>query len=329
MELYAGDTWYPNDILTKCITTEKLNCAGSLEFGVTSNFAPILEDKKIITLTEGEETVFRGRVLSAARKTVGEMSVLCEGELAFFNDSIIYGRLRGDFDDVFSSLIELHNTKTDTWQHIEEGDVDGFDASHTFGESGKSMRTMEMLQSIVALEPNRFLLFENDEDNNRVLSFYSMEHPLYINQQEIVFGENLISFRRERRFDDIVTRVYAYGTTQEGEHIRLDNPVDADADAIARYGIIAKRIDVNADSTAELTQLARSALCTQHSENIEIEAFDRHWIDKSIPRFRPRAVVVKSPPDGFTGTVIIREVRQDWLNPGKNTIKIGTTRKIV
>lgn len=324
MELYAGDTWYPNDILTKCITTEKLNCAGSLEFGVTSNFAPILEDKKIITLTDGEETVFRGRVLSAARKTVGEMSVLCEGELAFFNDSTVVGTFHGEIEDVISRLIELHNSRTGTWQHIAEGDLNSSGTEFIVGESGKRVRTMEMLQNAIAMEPDFFLFFANGE-----LNYDFLNHPRYMNQQEIVFGENLISFRRERRFDDIVTRVYAYGTTQEGEHIKLDNPVDADPDAIARYGIIAKRIDVNADTTAELTQLARSALCTQHSENIEIEAFDRHWIDKSIPRFRPRAVVVKSPPDGFTGTVIIREVRQDWLNPGKNTIKIGTTRKIV
>lgn len=324
MELYVGDTWYPNDILTKCITTEKLNCAGSLEFGVTSNFAPILEDKKIITLTEGEETVFRGRVLSAARKTVGEMSVLCEGELAFFNDSTVVGTFHGEIEDIVSRLIELHNSRTAAWQHIAEGDLNSSGTEFIVGESGKRVRTMEMLQNAIAMEPDFFLFFANGE-----LNYDFLNHPRYMNQQEIVFGENLISLRRERRFDDIITRVYAYGTTQEGEHIRLDNPVDADADAIAQYGIIAKRIDVNADSTAELTQLARSALCTQHSENIEIEAFDRHWIDKSIPRFRPRAVVVKSPPDGFTGTVIIREVRQDWLNPGKNTIKIGTTRKIV
>lgn len=324
MELHVGDTWYPNDILTKCVTAEKLNCAGSLEFGVTSNFAPILEDKKIITLTDGEETVFRGRVLSASRKTVGEMSVLCEGELAFFNDSTVVGTFHGEIEDVISRLIELHNSRTAAWQHIAEGDLNSSGTEFIVGESGKRVRTMEMLQNAIAMEPDFFLFFANGE-----LNYDFLNHPRYMNQQEIVFGENLISFRRERRFDDIVTRVYAYGTTQEGEHIRLDNPVDADADAIAQYGIIAKRIDVNADSTAELTQLARSALCTQHSENIEIEAFDRHWIDKSIPRFRPRAVVVKSPPDGFTGTVIIREVRQDWLNPGKNTIKIGTTRKIV
>lgn len=324
MELYVGDTWYPNDILTKCITTEKLNCAGSLNFGVTSNFAPILEDKKIITLTEGEKTVFRGRVLSAARKTVGEMPVLCEGELAFFNDSTVVGTFHGEIEDVISRLIELHNSRTAAWQHITEGRLNSSGEEFTVGESGKRVRTMEMLQNAIAMEPDFFLFFANGE-----LNYDFLNHPRYMNQQEIVFGENLISFRRERRFDDIVTRVYAYGTTQEGEHIRLDNPVDADADTIAQYGIIAKRIDVNADSTAELTQLARSALCTQHSENIEIEAFDQHWIDKSIPRFRPGAVVVKSPPDGFTGTVIIREVRQDWLNPGKNTIKIGTTRKIV
>lgn len=324
MELYVGDTWYPNDILTKCITTEKLNCAGSLEFGVTSNFAPILEDKTIITLTDCDETVFRGRVLSTARKTIGEMAVVSEGELSFFNDSMAVGSFRGEIEDVISNLITLHNSRTDTWQHIAEGDLNSSGTEFIVGESGKRVRIMELLQSAVSMEPDGFLFFENGE-----LNYDAISSPRYMNQQKIVFGENLISLRRERRFDDIVTRVYAYGTTQEGEHIKLDNPVDADPDAIARYGIIAKRIDVNADTTAELTQLARSALCTQHSESIEIEAFDRHWIDKSIPRFRPRAVVVKSPPDGFTGTVIIREVRQDWLNPGKNTIKIGTTRKIV
>lgn len=319
MELYVGDTWYPSDTLTACVTAEKLNCAGSLEFGVTSNFAPILEDKKIITLTDGEETVFRGRVLSAARKTVGEMSVLCEGELAFFNDSTVVGTFHGEIEDIVSRLIELHNSRTAAWQHIAEGDLNSSGTEFIVGESGKRVRTMEMLQNAIAMEPDFFLFFANGE-----LNYDATSSLRYMNRQEIVSGENLISFRRERRFDDIVTRVYAYGTTQEGEQFKLDNPVDASAAAIAQYGIIAKRIDVNADTPEELEQLARSALCTAHQENIEIEALDMHWIDKSVPRFRPRAVIVRSQPDSFTGTAVIREVRQDWLHPGKNTIRIGT-----
>ena len=316
MELYVGDTWYPNDVLTQCVCTEKINCAGSLEFTVTSGFDQILADKAIITLEDDGETVFRGRVLSAIRRAAAPMSVVCEGELAFFNDSTAVGSFRGEIEDVISNLIEIHNSRTDTWQHIAEGDLNSSGVEYIVGESGKRVKTMELLQSAVAMEPDRFLFFENGE-----LNYDHISSPRYINRQEIEFGDNLISFRRKRRCDDIVTRVYAYGTTQEGEHFKLDDPVDADAAAIARFGIIAKRIDVNADTTDELEQLARAALCTEHQDTIEIEAFDRHWVDKTIPRFRPRAVIVRSQPDGFIGTAIISEVKQDWLNPSKNTIQ--------
>ena len=319
MELYVGDTWYPSDTLTACVTAEKINCAGTLDFAVTSGFDSILEDKNIITLRDDSETVFRGRVLSASRKTAGEMAVVCEGELSFLNDSMAVGSFRGEIEDVISNLITLHNSRTDTWQHITEGTLNSSGIEYIVGESGKRVRIMELLQSAIAMEPDRFLFFENGE-----LNYDAISSPRYMNRQEIVSGENLISFRRERRFDDIVTRVYAYGTTQEGEQFKLDNPVDASAAAIAQYGIIAKRIDVNADTPEELEQLARSALCTAHQENIEIEALDMHWIDKSVPRFRPRAVIVRSQPDSFTGNAVIREVRQDWLHPGKNTIRIGT-----
>lgn len=318
MELYVGDTWYPSDTLTACVTAEKINCAGTLDFAVTSGFDSILEDKTIITLRDDSETVFRGRVLSASRKTAGEMAVVCEGELSFFNDSMAVGAFRGEIEDVISNLITLHNSRTDTWQHITEGTLNSSGTEFIVGEQGKRVRIMELLQSAVAMEPDYFLFFENGE-----LNYDLVNSQRYINRQEILFGENLISFQREHRFDDIVTRVYAYGTTQNGEQFRID-AVDADADSIAKYGIIAKRIDVNAENTQELENMARSALCTEHHDNITIEAFDRHWIDKSVPRFRPRAVIVRSQPDGFIGNAVIREVRQDWLHPGKNTIRIGT-----
>jgi hypothetical protein len=317
VEIYVGDTWIPNDTLTECVTTEKINCAGSLKFTVTTGFAPILEDKKIITMLDDGETVFRGRVLSATEKMSAPMPVVCEGELAFFCDSTVVGSFHGEIEDVISSLIELHNSRTDAWQHITEGDLNSSGNEFIVGEYGKRVQTMEMLQNAIAMEPDYFLFFENGE-----LNYDLVTSQRYINRQEIRFGENLISFRRQHRFDDIVTRVYAYGTTQTGEHIQIGY-VDADAEAIARYGIISKRIDVNADSEEELERLARSALCTQHHDNIEIEAFDRHWIDRSIPRFRPRAVVVRSQPDGYYGSAIIREVTQDWLHPEKNQIRIG------
>lgn len=316
MELYAGETWIPNDTLTECVTTEKINCAGSLKFTVTTGFDRILADKTIITLLDGAETVFRGRVLSAVQKTASPMSAVCEGELAFFNDSTVVGAFHGEIEDIISRLIELHNSRTDSWQHITEGRLNSAGMEYTVGETGKRVKTMELLQKAIAMEPECFLFFENGE-----LNYDSLSMPNYFNQQQIVFGENLISFRREQRFDDIVTRIYAYGTTQNGEQIRLDNPVDADADAIARYGIIAKRIDVTADTTAELERAARAALCLNHRNIIEIEAFDRHWIDKTVPRFRPRCVRVISQPDGFDGYAVIREVKQDWLNPSKNAIK--------
>ena len=324
MELYAGDTWIPTDTLTECITTEKINCAGSLKFSATRNFAPILQDKTIITLIDGDETVFRGRVLSAVQRTAMPLNVVCEGELAFFNDSTVVGAFHGEIENVISELIELHNSRTGAWQHITEGDLNSGGTEYVVGEAGKRVKTIEMLQNAIAFESNHFLFFENG-----TLNYDRINSQRYINRQEIIFGENLISFQREHRYDDIVTRVYAYGTTQSGEQFKLDNPVDADAAYIEQYGIIAKRIDVNAESVAELTRIAQSALCVAHYDNIKIEAFDRHWIDSSIPRFRPRATYVRSYPDNFNSMVIIREVTQDWLHPEKNKIQVGTQVKLV
>lgn len=323
MKLYAGDTWIPTDTLTECVTTEKINCAGSLKFSVTRNFAPILQDKTIITLIDGDETVFRGRVLSAVQRTAMPLNVVCEGELSFFNDSMAVVYMRDEIENVISTLIDLHNERTSEWQHITEGILNSSGIVYTVGEH-KRMKMMELLKKAIENEPDFFLFFENGE-----LNYDNITSPALFNRQEIRFGENLISFQREHRYDGIVTRVYAYGTTQSGEQFKLDNPVDADATYIEQYGIIAKRIDVNAESVAELTRIAQNALCVAHYDNIKIEAFDRHWIDSSIPRFRPRATYVRSYPDNFNSMVIIREVTQDWLHPENNKIQVGTQVKLV
>lgn len=332
MKLYAGDTWIPTDTLTECITTEKINCAGSLKFSVTRNFAPILQDKTIITLIDGDETVFRGRVLSAVQRNAMPMAVVCEGELAFLNDTMnfviteqgtpaIIGCMRGRADYIIPRILSIHNEQSETWQHITAGIILRRDITFTVGEVGKLAKNMDLLKQVVNMEPNFFINFDND-----VLNFSRIDT---LNGQKIMYGENMISFQREHRYDDIVTRVFAYGTTQSGEKFKLDYPVDADAQYIEQYGIIAKRIDVNAENVAELTRIAQDALCVAHNNTVKIEAFDRHFIDSSIPRFRPRSVIVDSYPDNYYGILTINEVTQDWLHPENNKIQVGTQVKLV
>ena len=314
MELYVGDTWFPTDSLTDLTTTATACKAGSLKLSCTGGFDRITADRQIIRLTDGSETVFRGRVLSASRKTAGVMSVVCEGELSFLNDSMTAGTERtGEAGALMRSLLAEHNANVSAFQQLSEGTM----ASHYIitvkGSTDDEVPSMEIANRITE-ESGIWVSADNGVLNLRGI-------PL--NAQEIRYGENLVSFRREMRFDDIVTRIYAYGEDSEGNRITMDVPYVQDDAAIAQYGIIAKCMTFRANSAAELERKARAALCTMHRMTVTVEAVDMHWKDASVPRFRPGNVHIISPPDDFDGILTLQEVTQDWLHPGKNTIRIG------
>ena len=324
MELYVGDTWYPNDILTELVTTETANKAGSLNFSCIRGFDAVTAEKQIVRMIDGSDTVFRGRVLTASRKTVGVMTVVCEGELAFFNDSMTKGTTRTGYSgNLLRYLLNEHNGNVSDYQQLTAGIIYNGNSITVKGSDTDEVPTMELIAKI-AEASGLIISTENGSLNLRGAT---------LNRQKIQFGENLISFKQEQRKDDIFTRIYAYGEDSEGNRITLYHllgvPYVEDAEAIAQYGVIAKRVNFPAESEQELERKARAELRRSHSVNITIEALDLHWKDSTVPRFRVGNVQIISPPDDYNGVLMLHEVRQDWLNPGKNTIKIGTTRKIV
>lgn len=314
MELYVGDTWFPTEYLTALTTTSSENKAGTMKLSCINGFDMITADKQIIRLADGSDTVFRGRVLSASRKTTGAMSVVCEGELAFLNDSMIKGTERTGYSgDLMRTLLENHNANVSEFQQLIAGTITQANTVTVKGSTDDEVPTME-LASQIAENSGVMLYTVNGELQLRAA-------PL--NTQEIRFGENLISFQRELHVDDIITRVYAYGKNSSGDRITMTVPYVQDDNAVSEYGIISKCMTFRANSASELERKARAALCTSHRMDVQIEAVDMHWKDASVPRFHLGNVHIISQPDNFDGVLKLREVTQDWLHPGKNTIRIG------
>lgn len=328
MELYAGDTWIPPEYLTALKTTESFSRAGSMQLSCIGGVEALTSEKQIITMQDGGETVFRGRVLTAVRKTVGEMQLVCEGDLAFFNDSMTKGNARtGTPAALMQSLLADHNANVAEWQRLSAGTFSGLTNQITIkGDIDDEVPIMELVGQI-AEQVDLYL--------NPPLMLYTSNAAVNLagtrwNQQGIQFGENLISFKRESRYYETVTRIYAYGEDSEGNRITLDSllgvPYVESETAIARFGIISKCMNFDAETAEELAAKARSRLREYNTETITIEALDLHWKNNAVPRFRPGFVTIDSMPDQFHDTLLLREVTQDWLNPGKNQIKISANQ---
>ena len=93
----------------------ELNKAGKFTFSIYPNhphYGLIKKMKSIIRVYHEDELVFRGRVLNSEKGWINESKVTCEGELAFFNDSIIrpYDYISNGqitIRDFLSSIIEF------------------------------------------------------------------------------------------------------------------------------------------------------------------------------------------------------------------------------
>lgn len=94
----------------------KENNAGSFEFTILPShpyYSNIQKMKSVIQVMDNEEEIFCGRVLEESVDFYNRKKVICEGELAFFNDSIQRPAVYHDMTvrGYLQTLINIHNAQ--------------------------------------------------------------------------------------------------------------------------------------------------------------------------------------------------------------------------
>ena len=102
------DSSQNNKTIIKGLVNLELNRSGSFSFTVSPlSEVEFINYKSIIKVMRDDEILFRGRVISQSIDFRKQNTILCEGELSFFNDVII---LNSDITNQFTSIVSSDGT---------------------------------------------------------------------------------------------------------------------------------------------------------------------------------------------------------------------------
>lgn len=238
----------------------KLSKADALVFTVYPshpNFAALKKLKSDILVYNDGEVISRGRILDETVGWNNEIRFVCEGALAFLNDTI-----QRPFSfpvdenhtapaDYFSFLLSRHNEQEETRRQITVGECTVEDPNGYIARSDTEYSTTIHLLKEGLLDTLGGYLFMSYTENGATLN-YLQDFDVLANQP-IKFGLNLLSLSTTKNGGSIITSVLPLGAKDEetGERLTIGNLEDSD------WSDVHKRGDIVYSSTAESIYGAR------------------------------------------------------------------------
>ncbi len=335
------DSTLPDYVISKGQITKEINKSGKFEFTIYSSnpfYNLIQKMKSVITVFKGNEKIFRGRVINEAIGFYKDKTFTCEGELGFLLDSIQRPfSFTGTPEELLTQFITLHNDQVDDSKKFVIGTVTVTDPNDYINRSSEDYETtLENIEKRLLETLGGYIFITENDSGNRVINWY--EESPYRSGQLIEFGENLLSFTKTNRADEIATAIIPLGyeieNTETGGKSRL-TIVDVNdgkdfiynQDAVDLYGWIFK-VETWDDVTqaSNLKTKAEAFLLDKIKQSITIElsAIDLSLMDKSIDSFSlGDYITIVSDPHGLNDEYLLEKQTIDLLKPDNDKITLG------
>lgn len=323
------------------------NTAGSFEFSILPkhpHYEEVNELTSVITAYDGDEEIFCGRVVEITKDLYNRKKVICEGELAYFNDSIQRpARYQGlTVRGYLETLVNIHNQqvknqgidKTFKVGAVTVQDKNDYVYKYTNWES-----TLEVIKKDLLKTYGGYLRIRK-ENGVRYID-YLADYP-NTNTQVIEFGSNLLDFTHDMVASDIVTAVIPLGarledvTEVEGLDAYLTiKDVNGGVDyvysqeAVKTYGWIFKTVkwdDVHvADNLLRKGKEYLSDIQFAHI-TLTVSAVDLHMLHVDIERIKVLdRIRVTSSPNGLDRFFPVSEMTIYLDKPSNNKLTLGTS----
>lgn len=323
------------------------NTAGSFEFSILPkhpHYEEVNELTSVITAYDGDEEIFCGRVVEITKDLYNRKKVICEGELAYFNDSIQrptkYQGLtvRGYLE----TLVNIHNQQVKN-QGIDKtfkvGAVTVQDSNDYVYKYTNWESTLEVIKTDL-LETYGGYLRIRKENGVRYID-YLADYP-NTNTQVIEFGSNLLDFTHDMVASDIVTAVIPLGarledvTEVEGLDAYLTiKDVNGGVDyvysqeAVKSYGWIFKTVKWDDVHVADnLLRKGKEYLSDIQFAQITltVSAVDLHMLHVDMERIKVLDEIrVTSSPNGLDRFFPVSEMTIYLDKPSNNKLTLGTS----
>ena len=323
------------------------NTAGSFEFSILPkhpHYEEVNELTSVITAYDGDEEIFCGRVVEITKDLYNRKKVICEGELAYFNDSIQRpARYQGlTVRGYLETLINIHNQQVKN-QGIDKtfkvGAVTVQDSNDYIYKYTNWESTLEVIKTDL-LETYGGYLRIRKENGVRYID-YLADYP-NTNTQVIEFGSNLLDFTHDMVASDIVTAVIPLGarledvTEVEGLDAYLTiKDVNGGVDyvysqeAVKSYGWIFKTVKWDDVHVADnLLRKGKEYLSDIQFAQITltVSAVDLHMLHVDMERIKIfDRIRVTSTPNGLDRFFPVSEMTIYLDKPSNNKLTLGTS----
>ena len=349
--IYADGVCIYNDVFSlddMKVVTPKLtledSAAGSLEMTLPHTnkaYDTIIRMVTEISVKKHGEEIWSGRVLSESKDFWNNRVLYCEGELAYFNDSVqppaeYTGK---SIREYLEQLISVHNAKIGANRQFAIGAVtvvdENFPTYYTNYE-----KTMELLNALVETYGGHLRV--RKVDGVRYLD-YLKEYPDTCSQV-IQFGSNLIDFTRNWDSTEYATAIVPLGNRLDESPIEaLDAYLTVESvnngslyvqsdEAVKNYGWIVKTVtwdDVS--DPAALLEKAKEYLADLQFDNLELElsALDLHYLDVNTEAVKLLDEIrVISRPHGLDRLFPVTKLEIPLDHPENTQFKMGDSVQV-
>lgn len=337
----TGDVtlWSPVENKLKVVSPTlnlEVNKIGSLSFKIYPDhvcYNRLIKMKSIVTVFQGNRTLFKGRVYSDNVDFHKAKKVEVEGVLGYLNDSAVRPyEFTGSVEEYFTMLIEQHNAQVESFQRFKVGVVTVTDPNdYIVRSSENSVKTWDEINNKLIKLLDGYISIRYEDDGNYVdyLADYTD-----VSTQDIEFSVNLLDLVRESNANTLATCIVPYGAKDEKTGKRLTiNELNGGLDylvneeAVAQYGRISEVVvwdDVTTEEALLRKATAYLADKIKLPTKFTVKAIDLHLTDRSIEAFKLGDYIrVYSDPHEIDERVLLTAYSMDLSNPSGCTITLG------
>lgn len=322
--------------------SHEINKAGSFIFTVYPSHPYISmigkKLKPIITIEDESGTIWRGRVLNTEDGFYNQEQCTCEGELAFFNDSIVRTYdYSGGLAGYFELLINQHNDQVDEEKQFKVGNVTVTDPNdYVHFSSNQFPKTLSEIKEKLIDKYGGYLWFRHESDG--VYIDYLEDSDLLCNQS-VELGKNLIDLTKVVKGQDVATVIIPRGAIideETGERVSIESVNDGkdyviNEEAAELFGKIQRVVEFD-DVTQPENLLSKAQEYAADYGNLiasmTFTAADLHKAGSSINNFRLfRYVPVHSDVHEIDEKYLIKKIDIDLNDPTYGKLSSGKTVK--
>ena len=337
----------PESIIISGKLDLEVNKAGTLTFTIPESnphYGMIELMKSIVELYDDDRLIFRGRPYAPSRNLYKDTEIVCEGELAFFNDTYQEPfEYYGTVNDLFTKAVNYHNSQVPEQKQFKVGMVNVTNNTiegYITRSSVDYQNTWQFIEDNF-LEPlGGYLYLRHEEDGTYIDYLSDLNFPSGQSVQQCL---NLVEVSEEVTADELATVIVPLGaklTDDEGnetdkyttvESVNAGKIYVSDLKGIEEYGYIVKITNhnditdpINLKKAGEADLAASMGVTT----TIDLSAADLSKAGYNVSPFSFGTYVpVKIKNLGVDKSMLIKKLSIDLLNPQSSNISVGDSIK--